>query len=307
MVSLNNAKRLSANPLIRFFDVYFKKMPQVILINILFFVCSIPAIIIQLLLYKLLGRINVITLLLYIPLVSPFCGGLILLSKKLVCGEPVEIVKDFFNAVKKNIALMSINGVVTFLALVVEYFALMTYYYLAHNNSAYWAAFILSVILGVFVLFCLYTIPLMTVTVDIKLKNIYKNAALLTVGAIKKNFLATLVLAFFFMVSASICLMFGGIASIIVTILFAILIAPATVCIIISFNLFPKIQSDIIDKSKEKVSQKNTVQNDEIYESKLVDIPAGLLEGDPDEFVFYNGRMYKRSVLAEKTNKADIN
>lgn len=307
MVSLNNAKRLSANPLIRFFDVYFKQLPQVILINILFFICSVPAIIVQLLLYKLLGRINAITLLLYIPLVAPFCGGPVLLSKKLVCGEPVKLVKDFFGAVRKNIALMSINGVVTFLALIVEYFALVTYYYLAHNNSAYWAAFILSIILGVFVLFCLYTVPLMTVTVDLKLRDIYKNAALLTVGAIKKNFLATLVLAFFFMVSVSICLMFGGIASIIISILFAILIVPTSVCIIISFNLFPKLQSDIISKSNEAAYQKNTAQNDEIYESKLADIPTGLLEGDPDEFVFYNGRMYKRSVLIEKANKVDIN
>lgn len=303
MASLNGAEKLSGNPLVRFFDVYFKQFHKIIFVNLLFFVCSLPAIIIEFLLYKLLGEINAVTLLLYIPLISPFCGGLILVSKKLANGEQIKIVSEFFNAVRKNILPLLAEGVLLFLALAVEYFALVTYYYMAHTNPMYWVAFALSILLGIFILFCLYTIPLMTVTVELKLKDIYKNAALLTVGAIKRNLSATVVLALFFMISASMCLIFGGTVSIAVSVLFAVLIVPASVCVIVSFNLFPKLQSDIIGKNKKTAANFAAPKDDELDNGSVAEIPSELLEGDPNEFVFYNGRMYKRSVLIEKSGK----
>lgn len=296
MNSLNKKADTNNNPLLRFFSVYFSNFRQIILINLMFFVCCIPAFAIEAILYFAIGRIDIVTLLLLVPMTSPLSGGLIMTCRKISMGERPKLKSVFWQHTKKNIMQLTVHGIIMYAVLIVEYFALTVYFSAAKSNPLLWVAFVFMVLLGVFILFCMYSVPIMVVTIDLKLSKIYKNAALLTFGALTKNLSATLVLMGFAGIMMSVIMVGNWIISLIIAGILTILVVPATVCVIVSFNLYPKIKNDIAEGNA-TVSKQASKKNSDMRDGLQEDIPDELLQGNPDEMVFFNGKMLKRSAL----------
>lgn len=296
MNSLNNNADTKNNPLLRFFSVYFSNFSQIILTNLLFFLCCIPAFTVEVILYFVIGRIDIVTLLLLVPMISPLSGGLIMTCRKIAMGERPQLKSVFWQNTKKNVLQLTVHGIIMYAVLLVEYFALTVYFSAAKANPILWIAFVFMILLGFFILFCMYSVPIMIVTIDLKLSKIYKNAALLTFGALTKNLSATLVLTGFVGIIMSVIMVGNWVISLIMAVILAILVVPATVCVIVSFNLYPKIKNDIADGNA-TVSKPSPKKTSALPDDVQDDIPDELLQGNPDEMVFFNGKMLKRSAL----------
>ena len=300
-------REVEKNPLLEFFSVYFKNLHKIIAINLLFLLCSIPAIGLQTLLYMIFKRINVFSAVIFIATVFPFSGGLIICGRKLATGESFNIFKEFSNATSKNTLHMLKHSIIACFAVLVEYLSLTSYFKLAQYNKGFWISFSISVILGLFLLFCSYSVAIMSTAYELKMKQLYRNAALLAIGAFKYNLLATLALVFFLMVIFSFCLAFGGMITAVLLVLFAVVLVPESACVIVSFILFPKIKKDMEKANSRAVPPEKEREKNVPFEQAVNEIPEDLLKGDMEEFVFFNGRMYKRSALLKlkSDNSAD--
>ena len=296
MNSLNNNVDTKNNPLLRFFSVYFSNFKQIILTNLLFFLCCIPAFTIEVILYFAIGRVDIITLLLLVPMISPLSGGLIMTCRKIAMGERPQIKSVFWQNTKKNILQLTAHGIIMYLVLLIEYFALTVYFSAAKVNPILWVAFVFTILLGIFILFCTYSVPIMVVTIDLGLSKIYKNAALLTFGALTKNLTATFVLTGFVGIIMSVIMVGNWMGSLVMAVILGVLVVPATICVIVSFNLYPKIKNDIVDGNA-TVSKPMNKRTQGLPEEVQEYIPDELLQGNPDEMVFFNGKMLKRSAL----------
>lgn len=293
------------NPLLEFFNVFFKNLHKVVALNLLFFLCSIPAIVLQTVLYMVLGNINIFSVLIFIVTVCPFSGGLTVCCRKLAMGENFNIFKEYLNMTRKNALHMLKHSFIAGFAVLIEYLSLASYFRLAQQNTWYWVSFSVSAVLGIFLLFCSYSVAIMSVTYDLKMKQLYKNAALLTVGAFKYNVLATFTLCIFLLIVFSMCLAFGGMITAVLLVIFAVVLIPASACVIVSFVLFPKIKSDIEKANLRDLSHEKEQKENVPSAQALSEIPDDLLKGDMEEFVFFNGRMYKRSALLKMKTEND--
>ena len=149
-----------------------------------------------------------------------------------------------------------------------------------------------------------FYVPPMTVTFDIKMKDIYKNSALMTIGELKHNLFAVFGIFILFLVCATVLMCsFTPVLLIIFTIVLALFIVPSILSFIINSAVYKNMYSMIVDKdSKSKTidkkmenRRKGQFRDDEEpvaedYSDLEIDESA-----DGDEFIFYNGKMMKRS------------
>ena len=159
----------------------------------------------------------------------------------------------------------------------------------------------------------------MTVTFDISMKNIYRNSALMSFGELKQNFLATFGILILTFVCATVLLCCqSALALIIATILIALLILPSFLSYIINSAVYKNMYSMIVSKNEksqaidkkmenrrngqfidyEEEPEKPSIEQDfsdvDIDESK-----------DGDEYIYYKGKMIKRSVLLKLKKEAE--
>lgn len=282
-------------------SVYFKNFRAILLTDILFAVPIIISAGILALFYFTIG-LNVPLIVLPVLICYPFYSGVTAVTRDLSLGREVNVVNTFFKAVKGNIKPFIIEAVVLYLAAVISYFSITLYYKTAVAVSGYlYFVFGISVILALFFVLASFYLPVITVTLDIKYRYFFKNSALMALGELPMNLLTLLCVGLFGLIIFSVSfLMPNYVVGLIVIAVLAVLLAPAGISLIINLNIFPKINEMLItDKSDEKPHAEDKVKTVKVDEN----IPQDVIEraqNSRDEYIFYNGRMIKRSQIKDE-------
>lgn len=293
----------------KFFGAYFRYFPKLILTNLLF---AVPFLLFSFLFYclgQILNFSNVVTLSLTVIPLMPFFAGVTLVTRNMVRGdEKIPVFSLFVKGIKDNWLKFLIHGVIMYAAILISYFSIVLYANLAQQNSMFYAVMVLCIIIAVLFLFIFYNIPLMTVTFDISMKDIYKNCALMSLGELKNNLLASLG-NFLLMIFCLSFLIFSGTSLwvIILTLIFTAFLVPATMSFIINYAEYNNMMTLLLSKEqkkaeieKEMLYQKNPALKKQDEAKKFRDDFADVVIDESengDEYIFHNGKMIKRSVL----------
>ena len=301
-------------PIVAVFTNLLKNLPRLILTNLLFAIpfAAFTALFwwISKLLYVPSDFSVFVILLALIPL-FPFYAGIVNITAHMVKGEEkVRVCSRFFTAVKENFGKFLIHGAVLYVAASFSYIAILIYLRLVSQSSIYILPLITSILIALFFVFAFFYIPPMTVSFEIPLRYIYKNAFLMSFGELKKNFIALFGLLLLAVVSTTFLIACNGsvIAVIIVTVLLLALIIPAVMAFIINAAVYGRMCEMLTDNSArgkkidEKIAEKQGGQaKASIEEKKAFDESIRNLEIDDsisdDEYVYFGGRMVKKSVI----------
>lgn len=303
----------------KFASIYFSNLKKFILVNLFFAVPLTLAIIICFVLCRfLLPQATMVIMPLVLVLAAPFYSGVVVSCKNIYFDEACSgIFNDFKDAVKENFKAYLLHGVIAYIAFVGCYHGIVIYNLLAKTSWIFYIMLFVSVLVAVFMLFFLYAAPVMSAFFDLKLKDVYKNSALVTFGEIKNNFFATVgILAFVAILSLPVMLfmflsyVWGSEVTAIVTLVYAVLVfifmIPSGVSSIILAFLYPDMKRvvsgealanlEAIRKEDEEKAEKPTAE---------ADIDAEAIMKSSGEYVFYNGRMVKKSVFLKEFKESE--
>lgn len=193
------------------------------------------------------------------------------------------------------------HGVVTYAIIACSIFAFMYYFSLLGSSLVYGSMLTVYVLFSLILTSMMFYVPIMSVTYELKISDIYKNSFILVFGNILKNILAML---FFIAVSLGFILWIAAaegamlVIAITVAVLFYPLIATYGVNVIIAKGLQENVGSFtgkdlLVDKEfEEKVE-------------KIVEQQAVERADSSNDYVFVNGKMIKResNTTDSKTKK----
>lgn len=294
-----------------------------VLINLIFAIPLLCSVAIAYVLCVYLLPIVPVVLPFSLVLASPFYSGVVALSREFSQGiRPEGLFGKYLTAVKENGLKFLLNGFLLYVAYLICYFSVSVYSALTPLGWFFYIFLFIAIVICVFFLFMFYAVPLMTVSFDLKLKDIYKNCALMTFGEAKQNFFATLGTAAYLCVVLTPIMIISYMASLLpadtIKILliaygaFALAVLIPTPCaMIISNYLYPNMRSVIagedISKNNESAPAPDIRPKGEAYEEAVkpeVNLDE-LKKGDGEEYIFYQGKMVKRKTLIEKLEEAN--
>lgn len=256
---------------------------------------------------------------------SPFYAGVVSLSRDFSQGiKPEGMVRKYWSAVKENGLKFLLGGVLLYIAYLICYFSVTVYSSLAQISWVFYILLFVAIVICIFFLFMFYAVPLMTVSFDLKIKDVYKNSALMTFGEIKQNFFATIGVAAYLAVSLMPIIIISYMASILpadtVKILLIVygaialgVLIPAPCAMIISNYLYPNMRSviagdDISENNSSAPAPDIRPRGESAEAEKEPEVQIDLEElknGDEEEYIFYQGKMIKRKVLIEMLEDSD--
>lgn len=209
-----------------FFEIYFRKFWKLITANLLYVLVTLPLVTV--------GLSN---------------AGLTYITRNFAREKHAFIAGDFFDTIKKNwkqaLPAGIINLVVTFI-LAFDIYFFMTYSLNADSQILHYILLAVTLSIALFFTFMKYYIFMIMITFKLKLKQIYKNSAILAIAGLKRNLLIFVVLGLLYI--AAIALAFINLIVGITVILFVyILLFPAFRSYLIQYNIFPVIKKFMID------------------------------------------------------------
>ncbi len=307
----------------KFFSTYFSNLGKFIFVNLIFAVPLALAMVICFVLCRfLLPQATMVIMPLVLVLAAPFYSGVVVSCKNIYFDEPVfSIFKGFKDAVKENFKAYLLHGIIAYIAFVGCYHGIVIYNLLAKSSWIFYIMLFMSVLLAVFMLFFLYAVPIMSAFFDLKLKDVYKNSALVTFGEIKNNLFATVgILAFVAILSLPVMLfmflsyVWGSEVTAIVTLVYAVLafvfMIPSGVSSIVTACLYPDMKRVISGEARANIeSIRKEDEEKEKAEKSIVetefDIDTDAIMKSSGEYVFYNGRMVKKSVFLKEIQESE--
>ncbi len=202
--------------------------------------------------WKLIS-LNFLYILLCIPVVTIGLAdvGMTYITRNFVRRKPVMLKDDFFETIKKNWKQALAVGLINTLATAAMIFGILFYFFEWNQGLFQKAGFIVLGIFFVMFTFLKYYINFLVVTFNLRIKQLYKNSMLLSSAGVKANLIITLsslgLFALFFAIPLIITLTIGSDLPVIIFLILAILFMPATISMIIQFNIFPIIKKHMID------------------------------------------------------------
>lgn len=306
-------------PLADFFTALFYNFPKLLLTNLLFAVPFAAVFAIFYFINSAAGINSNLFLMLGVIPIFPFYAGVTLVTSHMVRNEEgLRVAETFFRGIKENFLRFLVHGAVFYLALFFSYYSVVLYSGLGKTNHVFYGLLVISLLIAVFFLFIFYYIPPMTVTFDISMKNIYKNSVLMCFGELKHNIIATFGIAVLGLVFLTILLCCSdALLVVIITAVIALLLAPSLVSFIINSAVYSSMYAMIVDKDKKSREINKKIEDKQSGVSADNSQPLADIEidesGDGNEYIFYNGKMIKRSVLismkkqAQASEKSDDN
>lgn len=302
----------------RFFTGYFQNFHKLLLANVLF---AVPLLIFGGGFYLLNTVTNLNLSFVYmlpIIFVFPFFSGVTVITRNIVKGEEnIPVFKLFIKTVKDNFKQFLVHGFFLYFAVFFCYSSVTIYWNLAKQNGIFFFLFGIVTIISVAMLFMFYYIPAMTVTFDLSLNDIYKNAFLMSFGELKNNFFSTLGLFLLFIFCATVFFTASNAtALIILTIILIVFIIPSTASYIMNFYVYKGMESIITNKSEKSAEIQDKIQQEKIKNAKKnnVEIAKEILDfsnvdldekKDGEEYLYFNGKMIKRRVLIDMKKKQE--
>lgn len=258
--------------------------------------------------FFVLKEINIFLVGTIIIVASPLYAGVCRITKDLALDiyKSKNIFSLFIKTCKENILSFFLIGIVSYIFFILQWYAFHLYIDMTSVSAVFYFPLILSIIMCTVYLFLFFYIPTMIVTVNLKLKYIIKNGFMLVMLGIKRNFFLIGCFIFLFCLIAALTIfLYYPILSFIFLILVGLLIIFSLSSFLINFVSYVNIYSYIVQPFENKVKEEKRKVKEEAKKSlSNNENPDNL--NTPDEYVFYNGRMIKKSVLAaqqEQLNK----
>lgn len=229
------------NAVVRFFSIFFRKFFQLVELNLLFSIFVAASFTVPFFAGKFVP--DTFLSLFSVLLISPFLAGITFVTRNYAREEHAFIVSDFFDAVKQNWKAFLINGTVCYSLYFILSIAIRFYYKQLFNNILYTIAFYMCIAVSFLLVSAQYYVPLMIVTFDLKLFQIYKNALIFAVLGLWRNLLLTVLL-----VAINFGLYISQITpfSLVIAILFAVTLLFSLVFFMINFVIYPLIDQMMI-------------------------------------------------------------
>lgn len=273
---------------------------SMIISNILFFV---PTVLFIALFYGvsilLTKNVNIFILLMSVIPIMPFYSGLCHIIVRAITNKKITPLKDYLFGIKDNLKNSLINGVVFYIVSVLIYTAINMYYGMAMEYGGFFSVFlIMNIIIAVAALFFFLSVFVMTVSLELSAKVIYKNSILAIFGELKNNLFS--LAGFIVLISILSLIVFMPIniyVNIIITVLLFMLVIPSFTTLIYFNLLYHSIVSAVGIKPIEKPTEQISNEEQELLEKKLND------SNNDDEYIYYNGKMIKRGKLREILEK----
>ncbi|MBQ1517981.1 MAG: hypothetical protein IIZ46_07255 [Clostridia bacterium] len=290
-----------------FFTVYFDNFKKLVLTNLLFVSFLLPAVVYITAITFLTKGFSLLSAAACIIILNVGMGGVAQVCRYIYTKKDFNTVKTFFKGVLDNYKRCLLHGVILYLFFVFSYSSIVLYYSGTKTNGIFWVPLVITSLISLLMLFASYYANIMTVTIDISLKNIYRNCALFSFGELKNNLLATLALIFFAAVIFTVTIFFKNPLFIILSVLvLSVFIIPSTIQYILTFYVYDSM-INILDESR-KNDNKN--ENEEIPRNSAVKVSSDEAEqiseaiddDKNDEYIFHNGRMIKRSAVLSQLN-----
>ena len=289
----------------RFFTGYLKNLHKILLTNILFAVPLAGFTALFFWLNSLLHPLFDMVLFLAVIFVYPFFAGVTAVTRNIAReDEEVKVIKTYFSAIRDNLKYFIVHGVVLYFAIFFSYASLTYYWKMAQSNSVFLGVFIVTAIIVLAAVFVFYSVPVMTVTFDLSLKDIYKNSFLMSFGELKNNLLASLGLFLLALFCATIFITVPSFTILLITMaVLALLVIPATASFIINFYIF----KDMMTMIGEEAEPSDTDAVISPSESVKLDFSSLDLDEkkDGEEYLFFNGKMIKRKVLIKMRDRQE--
>lgn len=284
-------KRFNQSAFVRFFT----KFPPLFLAGLMFSVPLAIFIGIFVLICKITGFNNIIIAGLGIIPAAPFYAGLVMVIRKYATEkQDVNVISTFFQAVRDNFKYFLVHGIVFYIICACSVFSMLYYYSLSQESVVFGSVLTLYLIFSILMIVMMFYVPLMTITYDLKLTDIYKNAFLLVFGKILRS-LAAAILVAVVTVAAFFGLMFSGGFMIIVSVILIAVFYPLVTTYIINSVIAKGVQDAVGDFVGVNV-EKESAEVD--YESERLAVENADSNSD---YVFVNGRMIKKN----KDNSTD--
>jgi uncharacterized membrane protein YesL len=232
------------NAFIRFFAILFRKFTQFIELNLLFAAFVFGAFVVVYLVSSFIPNIpDWLILFLIILLVSPFLAGLTFVTRNYAREEHAFLMSDFLEASQKNWKAFLINGVVCYFLYFILSVAIKFYYSKLAYGLWYGFSLCICIAIALLLIFAQYYVPVMIITFDLKLIQIYKNALIFAILGLWRNLLLTIFLgllaAFLYFSSAIVLTFLIGIA-------FTITLLFSFSSFLINFTIYPLIYKTMI-------------------------------------------------------------
>lgn len=235
-------------PFFLFWELFFRKFWKLIQLNLLF---CIPVAAVLALTF-LFGSFSNLAIVAYLPiiLIFPFVGGITMITRNYAREEHAFLLSDFMDAVKNNWAAFLANGIISYAVYVILSVSLSYYYTQIRSNSIFIIPFALCLLISMVFLFAQYYIPVMIITFNLKLSQIYKNAMIFAVIGLWRNFLITAILGILLM---ALYLLFNLMPlTIIIAVLLLLLLLFSFCFFLINFAVYPLIDRMMIQPYREK-------------------------------------------------------
>ncbi len=253
---------------------------------------------------------------------APFFAGVVVLSRDLSQEiKPQKMLGRFLKAAKENWLRYILLGLMVYVSVVICYFSVILYLSFAQSMSwVFYIPLFFSVLICVAFAFFFFSAFLMVPSFELKFSAVLKNSALAILGEVKQNFFALFSSLLYLMIALMpVVILFNLAGTLGVELVTALVIAylvaaillliPSPVAMMVSHYLYPFMLTVIGKVSSE--TEETTVAEKNIEIAKSIAEEAGdrdnnleeLLQGDDDDYVFYKGKMIKRSVLKNIVEK----
>lgn len=280
-----------------FFKLYFKNFKPMLVGNLLF---AVPVILAVALIYGIASLINQTNNLwfmaLILPLVYPFYSGVTQITKDIVRNtkEKIKPVELYKKGIKNNFWYFALYGVIIYVSLIISYYSIVIYFKLATSSWVFYIPLFVTVLIALFILFMSFSIPILTVTLELKLKHYFKNSALMAFGELPMNFYVAVTSLMLISGCLSVPLYTGDvIIGAVVLSAALVLILPTGISYCAVYRLYPKI--DRLFEIESKESEKSFPTMPVAVPTDDEGNPIRKNSDDDESYVFVNGMMIKKS------------
>lgn len=291
----NKGKKYS---LTDFFVGYFENVGKLTLANLM--IC-VPMAFFGGIIYvlSLFGLLNIFSLFLFIPLISPFVGGLFYVCLKVVRGQKLSLFKDYIKGIKENVLYFFLDSLI-FYFVGIGMFITFSYYRTGIEGAAMFISFILSLIGLLFFICFQNNILTMSVSVKLKFSEIIKNSVVLVVTGLFGHFKTILSISLIAIILYTMNVVAGNaIVILIVGAISTLFFLPVLCTYIIVFNTYQAIEKQIVlpyQEETENAAVKKSNNFSEITPAEIKELRV-LAKGPDDEYVSFRGRMLRRSTI----------
>lgn len=296
-------------------SIYFRKFYKIIFTNLLFAVPTVAVGVILYFLTKPLGEIlSLVISMLTVVICYPLYAGVTLVTRNLGRGEDVKVLECFLGGIADNYKKFLVHSIILYFILTIGIFSFTFYSRMAVAlGGIMYVLLITMILIALWLMFMFYYVPLMTVTFDLSLKNIYKNSALMAIGELKVNFVTLFSVLIFTAICATPLIFSAGnaVAVIVITAVMLIAVYPASYSLITGFFIQDTMMMMVTGRGDEVHDIKSTeeklakLRNETKDDLENIDIEK--VKNSREEYIFHNGKMIKRTTILEMMKEKENN